>query len=249
MEYRRNAIGLQLAAVWQQDQFGRRRLPLAHAAGQGDQRLERVRNRRERRLHVGSRRLDLAADLLLLRCREQTKAADVLEIDADRIEIRARNSRLRPFARQPLGFEPVVFVLGYVLRRCRLGLFLRYQLVGRQRDRRIVRFTCVQRDKMPVSGAPMPVERFDLRCGLLPVHDSHGIPYIPMCPLLMRTKNDMRRYSADASRSSPCAYARNLRAKRPIATDTNSTGRFRMRGSRQLDAIALRNLDANGNRR
>ncbi|PYR03001.1 MAG: hypothetical protein DMG00_27550 [Acidobacteria bacterium] len=55
----------------------------------------------------------------------------------------------------------------------------------------------------------------------------------------------MRRYSAEASRSGPCAYARNLRTKRPNATDTNSTGRFRMRGSRQLDAITLRNLDAN----
>ena len=164
----------QLAAIRQQDQLGGRGLAAAHGVGERQQAAEPARHERQLRQQGGAGRLDAAADLLLLRRRQQAAPADLLQVDADGIGVGDLQPRV--------GRLVVVRVRGRLHRldvveperRRRLRLFFVDQLVGRQHDRAIGAAVVGDRVQAERLGALAPVEHARVLRRLVPV-DELGI--------------------------------------------------------------------------
>ena len=91
---------LQLAALGQQDQLGGRIALRADAIGERDERLHRAGDVGQRRDQIALRVLDALADLDFLVRLQQLALADVLQVDADEVDILARDAGLGRAARR-----------------------------------------------------------------------------------------------------------------------------------------------------
>src|SRR6185369_9975287 len=122
--HRIDLLGLQFAAILQQDQFSRRRLTGADHLGKRQQGLTGGRDRRQLFEQAVPGDLDTPANLLLFVRLQKFALADVVQIHPDKIDV---------FLRYPRGWkllDPVVFqrlfrllVESLVVERLRLFLF------------------------------------------------------------------------------------------------------------------------------
>ena len=95
LQHGRDVFVLQLAALGKQDQFVGGSALRPDAIRERDERLHGARDLRHRRDHVTLGGFDAFADLALLVRLQQAALADVLEIDADEVDILARHPSLR----------------------------------------------------------------------------------------------------------------------------------------------------------
>ena len=120
-------------------------VPFFTSAGQAQQRVERTRDGAQRGLHLPARFFDAQADFLFLLRREQLPLTHRLQVEADQVEVLARDARFEPLLRfvffagslrVTAGRRALVFVGLLVVTRTavavRLGFFLFDQAVGGQ---------------------------------------------------------------------------------------------------------------------
>ena len=103
-QHRRDVLLLQFAAFRQQDQFGRRITLAAHPLGQREQRLNGVGNVAQRCGQVALRLLDALAERHFFVRLQQLSSTDVLEVDADQIDVLATNTWFETLLLFLLGF-------------------------------------------------------------------------------------------------------------------------------------------------
>ena len=96
----RDAFGLQLSPLGQQDQLRRRRLPVADARCQANEAAHRTGHVRQRDERVRARVLHLLADLHFLLRGQELGLSDLNEIGANRVDILRRQAFVRRFAEQ-----------------------------------------------------------------------------------------------------------------------------------------------------
>ena len=215
VEHRLDVPGGQLAAVGQQDQLGGRRLAAAHGVGQRQQAAETARHQRQLRQQRGAGRLDAAANLLLLRRRQQAAPADLLQVDADGIGFDRRQPRVDRLVVVRDGFDGLH--VAEAEGRRRLGFFFVEQQVGRQHDGAVGAAVVGDRVQAERLGALAPVEHARVLRRLLPVDELGftsataaprrgglhvpGLPWI--APVFLRIGS--RHHSAAASATAqPC---------------------------------------------
>ena len=162
----------QLAAVGQQDELGGRGVAAAHRVGERQQAAEPARHERQLRQQGGAGRFDATADLLLLRRRQQAAPADLLQVDADGIDVDGRQPGVGWLVLVRDGLHRLD--VAEPERRGRLRLFFVDQLVGRQHDRAIGAAVVGDRVQAERLGALAPVEDPRVLRRLVPV-DELGI--------------------------------------------------------------------------
>ncbi len=175
-EHAGDVLFLQLAAVGQQDQLRRRRRPFLHFGGEGEESVQRARDRAEHRLQIGARILDAAPDRLFLLGGEELALADGLQVQADEIEIFPRDAGLElPFflfsGAAPRALEIFLLdvdVVAGTMTLVGLGFFFVDEAVGRQHD--VLRFVGVHGGhEAELVRALAPVEHVRVVLGLVPI--------------------------------------------------------------------------------
>ena len=154
-QYRRDVIRFQLAALWQQDQLRGGIALRTDAIRERDERLNRRWDIAECRNQVALRVLDTLANRTLLGRLEQLPLPDVLQINADKIDVLATDGNASLERLFVLAFRANRLIL-----EC-LRLFVVKNILGA----RCERLTCLFELFMGIDGEP------EVLCAVPPVQD------------------------------------------------------------------------------
>jgi hypothetical protein len=156
-EDRLDILGFQLAAVGQQNELRRRSGAVANGVGEREEGLPACGDGRELGEQIAARTLDARANLLLVSRFEQLSPADVLQIDANEIEVFVRHTSLGWLVGL-LDGERFAFRVVEVLPVERLGFLFAEEPFRWLDDARIGTVSVVDRDEPELMRALAPVE-------------------------------------------------------------------------------------------